>query len=61
MTLAKHKTQVPARLVVLEGEVKYMQDNEINSLQKYDSQDIPPEVMHEVFAEKDSLCMLIKC
>ncbi|MBK6785190.1 MAG: hypothetical protein IPG79_16635 [Saprospiraceae bacterium] len=61
MTLEKHKTHVPARLLVLSGAVKYIQEEYENPLKKFDYQDIPVDVIHEVYAEEDSLCMLIKC
>jgi quercetin dioxygenase-like cupin family protein len=61
MTLEKHKTHVPARLLVLSGAVKYIQEEFENPLKKFDYQDIPVDVFHEVFAGEDSLCMLIKC
>jgi quercetin dioxygenase-like cupin family protein len=60
MILEQHKTSVPARLLVMSGLVTYKQGNEPTTLQQYDFFDIPVDVLHEVHAEEDSLCMLIQ-
>ncbi|HMR86827.1 MAG TPA: hypothetical protein PKD51_01670 [Saprospiraceae bacterium] len=60
MTLDQHKTNIPARLMVLKGQVTYKQGDHVNVLRLYESQDIPVDIMHEVYADEDSLCMLTK-
>jgi len=60
MTLEKHKTHVPARLMVLTGNVTYNQGDESTNLHPYEHKDIPVDIEHEVYAEEDSLCLLIQ-
>lgn len=60
MILKEHKTQVRAKLTVLEGAVVYKEDNRIVELRQYDEVDIPIEVIHSVEAVQDSLCVLTK-
>lgn len=60
MTLDQHKTNLPARLMVITGKVTYIQLDEKTQLDQYDFKDIPANIIHEIFAEEDSLCMLIQ-
>lgn len=60
MTLDQHKTNVPARLMVLTGKVTYKQGDDITTLNQYETKDIPKDILHEVYADEDSLCMLIQ-
>ena len=60
MTLAAHKTDVPAKLVVIKGKVIYQELNQQEKLFLYDEKDIPVAVLHSVEAIEDSLCLLFK-
>ena len=60
MTLEQHKTQVPARLMVITGMVTYIEEGDKTTLKMYEYQDIPVNIIHEVHAEEDSLCMLVQ-
>ena len=60
MTLEQHKTHLPARLMVITGKVTYVQAGEKTLLNMYEYKDIPVNVLHEVHAEEDSLCLLIQ-
>lgn len=60
MTLDQHKTNLPARLMVLTGKVTYKQGDDTTVLHQYEFKDIPADILHEVYADEDSLCMLIK-
>jgi quercetin dioxygenase-like cupin family protein len=60
MTLEQHKTDIPAKLMVLTGKVIYRQGEDSTTLQTYETKEIPVDTLHEVYAEEDSLCMLTK-
>jgi hypothetical protein len=60
MILDQHKTHLPARLMVITGKVTYVQASEKTILNQYEYKDIPVDIMHEVHADEDSLCMLIQ-
>lgn len=60
MILKEHKTDVPAKLLVIKGNVIYKEENQQNELFLYDEQEIPVAVLHSVEALKDSLCLLFK-
>lgn len=60
MILDQHKTHLPARLMVMSGKVTYIQESELTNLRQYEYKDIPVDIMHEVHADEDSLCMLIQ-
>ena len=60
MVLDQHKTHLPARLTVITGKVTYVQAGESTPLNQYEYKDIPVDIMHEVHADEDSLCMLIQ-
>ena len=58
MNLDQHKTHLPARLLVLSGDVTYIQAGAQTRLKQYEFKDIPINIIHEVYANADSLCML---
>lgn len=60
MVLDQHKTHQPARLMVITGKVRYVQAGETTPLNKYEYKDIPVDIMHEVHADEDSLCILVQ-
>jgi hypothetical protein len=60
MVLDQHKTHLPARLMVMTGKVTYVQANVKKILNQYEFKDIPVDIMHEVHADEDSLCILIQ-
>ena len=60
MILKEHKTDVPAKLLVIKGNVIYKEENLQNELVLYDEQEIPVAVLHSVEAMEDSLCLLFK-
>lgn len=59
--LAKHKTAVPALLLVIEGAVTFKMKSQVMLLNKHDVFSIPVDVEHEVIGieEKNSF-MIIK-
>ena len=60
MILKEHKTDVPAKLLVIKGNVIYKEENQQNGLFLYDEQEIPVAVLHSVEALEDNLCLLFK-
>ncbi|UCS95415.1 hypothetical protein KZP23_10565 [Echinicola marina] len=58
MVLKAHKAHKPSKLFVLEGAVNYTENNKTVSLRQYEETDIPVEIIHEVEAIEDSLCLL---
>ena len=60
MVLDQHKTHLPARLMVITGKVTFVQASEKTILNQYEYKDIPVDIIHEVHADEDSLCMLIQ-
>lgn len=58
--LDDHKTDQPAKLVVLEGNVVYKEGEKIVMMSQYDEVIIPINVMHSVTALEKSLCVVIK-
>lgn len=58
MILKAHKTQMDAKLTVLEGAVNYVENDQIRSLAQYDQLDIPVGILHSVEATQDSMCLL---
>ncbi|MGY0039397.1 hypothetical protein [Pedobacter sp. NJ-S-72] len=59
MELKAHKTAVPARLLILEGQVTYLEEGRSVTLTKFDDHQIPINIQHSVMALEDSLCLLI--
>ena len=60
MILKEHKANVPTKLVVLEGSVKYKSETTEIELGKYDDFEIPINELHAVNALENSLCMLVQ-
>lgn len=60
MVLDDHKTDIPAKLVVLEGKVVYKEGEKIVMLSQYEETPIPADVIHSVTALEDSICLVIK-
>ena len=60
MVLKEHKANVPTKLVVLEGRVKYKSETTEIELGKYDEFEIPVNELHAVNALENSLCMLVQ-
>ena len=60
MVLKEHKANVPTKLVVLEGSVKYKSETTEIELGKYDEFEIPVNELHAVNALENSLCMLVQ-
>lgn len=59
VSLKKHQTAVPARLVVIEGKVVYQQDDTSVTLDKFSDLAIPVNILHAVEALENSICLLI--
>ena len=60
MVLKEHKANVPTKLLVLEGSVKYKSETTEIELGKYDDFVIPINELHAVNALENSLCMLVQ-
>jgi hypothetical protein len=60
MILKEHKTDVPAKLLVIKGNVIYKEQNQQEELFIYDEKNIPVAILHSVEAIEDSLCLLFK-
>ena len=60
MVLEDHKTDIPAKLIVLGGKVVYKEGEKMVMLSQYEETPIPAGVMHSVTALEDSLFLVIK-
>ena len=60
MVLEDHKTDIPAKLIVLEGKVVYKEGEKVVMLSQYEETPIPAGIIHSVTALEDSLCLVIK-
>jgi quercetin dioxygenase-like cupin family protein len=60
MVLKEHTTTVPARIVIVEGQVIYKEAERTVNLFKLDDSEIPVNVLHSVEALEDSICFLIQ-
>ena len=60
MLLPKHNSKIPARIVVIKGEVVYNNDNGGIPLSLYDEHEIPVEEYHWIEALDDSMMLVIK-
>jgi len=58
--LKEHLTALPAKLMVIQGEVVYREHDKTIVLQQFDEYEIPVNELHSVEANKDSLCILTK-
>lgn len=60
MILKEHKTDVPAKLLIIKGSVIYKEPILQEQLFLYDEIEIPVGVLHSVEAIEDSLCLVFK-
>lgn len=60
MILKAHKTPVPAKLIVVHGQVNYRQGDQVTLLEKFDEMPIPVDLLHSVEAIEESVCFLIQ-
>jgi quercetin dioxygenase-like cupin family protein len=60
MVLKEHKTDIPAQLIVMKGEVVFKSNGKEEILKVYDEKIIPINELHSVEANEDSLCLLFK-
>lgn len=60
MELKAHHTPIRARLVVMQGEVNYLEAERTVRLTKFDDLSIPVNIRHSVEALEDSVCLLIQ-
>lgn len=60
MKLKDHKAHQSTRIVVMSGEIKYLENGKEQVLSKYEMYDIPVEITHAVHASEDSLIMLLQ-
>jgi len=60
MLLKSHKTTIPAKLLVIKGQVIYREAALETTLALYEEKEIPVEVLHSVEALEDSICLLFK-
>ena len=60
MALKEHKANMPTKLLVIEGSVKYKSETTEIELGKYDEFEIPINELHAVNALTDAICMLIQ-
>ncbi|SEN59359.1 Cupin domain protein [Mucilaginibacter gossypiicola] len=58
--LKEHKTVVPARLIVTEGNVLYNEHERSVNLKRDADFEIPINVLHSLLALEDSICLLIQ-
>jgi quercetin dioxygenase-like cupin family protein len=60
MLLKKHKSDIPARILVIKGEVVYSSDNGSTTLGLNDEYEIPVGEFHWVSANEDSMMLVMK-
>lgn len=60
MELKEHKTNAPTKLVVIEGEIEYIEGEKKYALSKFSEYDIPLKVVHKVIALQDSIILLLQ-
>ena len=60
MVLKEHKTAISAKLLVIDGKVKYLSSVTETILNLHDEFLIPINELHAVEAIEDSVCLLIK-
>lgn len=58
--LKEHKTAIPARLIVTEGNVLYKENERSVDLKRDADFEIPINVLHSLLALEDSICLLIQ-
>jgi quercetin dioxygenase-like cupin family protein len=60
-TLAEHQSRVDALLVLLSGNVRYVEvDREVELTQQHDCVKIPAKVSHSLHGREDSVLLLIQ-
>jgi quercetin dioxygenase-like cupin family protein len=57
--LKEHETNVPAKLVVIDGQVQYREGDKLVTLNQYDELEIPVNILHSVEGIQQSICLLI--
>lgn len=57
--LKKHTTSVPATLIVLEGEIRFLMEEREHTFKKLETFDIPVDVTHEVVGVANENIFLI--
>lgn len=60
ITLKEHKTNTPTTLLVIMGNVVYKEKYREINLKKFESLEIPTDVIHSVDSLEDSICLLIQ-
>lgn len=60
MRLKEHKAILPSTLVVIKGEVVYKDSSSKITVRLYENCIIPVNVIHEVEATEDSICILMQ-
>ena len=60
MELKEHHSNKPAKLIVLQGSVDYLEGNELRNLKALEETEIPVNVKHSVVCTEDALCLLIQ-
>lgn len=58
--LKEHKTDIPAKLYVLQGEVTYRTGGTENTVKQFEEQEIKVGDLHSVIANENSLFLVIK-
>ncbi len=58
MILPSHKAKWPSKLTIIEGQVTYSENGKNYPLSKHDERDIEPEILHELIASEQSICLL---
>lgn len=58
MQLKEHQTKHHAKLYILEGQVKFIQNNQEIICSQYEEVEILPNQLHHVDAIQNSLCLL---
>lgn len=58
MVLSSHKAKWPSILTVLQGQVRYIENDQSHTVALFEEHQIPPEIVHEVHADEDSICLL---
>lgn len=60
MELKEHHSTKPAKLIVLQGSVDYVEGSDVRNLKAFEEIEIPVNVKHAVVCTEDALCLLIQ-
>lgn len=60
MRLKEHKAIIPSTLLVIKGEVVYKDISTTLTVHLYENYNIPVNVIHEVEALEDAICILLQ-